>query len=424
MRDRRAGGLPRPRGLRPALRRHGPPRPDQRRALPARRPWRPSPGSPAPGCATSSRTARSTTRSCTTRRRPRPSPRPYAATTRRCPCSACPGSVWLAVAEAAGLTPVAEAFADRAYTPEGTLVSRREPDAVLHDPDEVAERSVRMATRQEVVAADGSVVAVRAGSVCVHGDSPGAVAMATAVRRGLEEAGVRVAPFVGGDAGMRLLPVRRLRPAGRAGGPRRGARALRRARRGPARGRRRPGPGRPHPDAAHRPRPHRPRPGRPGGAGGRGRGRATAPTPGCVEVPVTYDGEDLAEVGRLTGLGERGVVEAHTAQEWTVAFCGFAPGFGYLVGTDERLHRAAARRPAHPGARPRAVALAGEFTGVYPRESPGRLAADRAHHPRAVGPRARPAGPAGARRPRPVRGGVMADRRGAGVARGRHAPAR
>jgi 5-oxoprolinase (ATP-hydrolysing) subunit A len=112
-----------------------------------------------------------------------------------------PSSVWLAVAEGAGLTPVPEAFADRAYTPDGTLVSRREPDAVLHDPDRVAERTVRIATRDEVVAADGSLVAVRAASVCVHGDSPGAVAMATAVRRGLEEAGVRVLPFVGGEPG-------------------------------------------------------------------------------------------------------------------------------------------------------------------------------------------------------------------------------
>lgn len=91
---------------------------------------------------------------------------------------------------------------------------------------------------------------------------------------------------------------------------------------------------------------------------------------GRVEVPVTYDGEDLAEVARLTGLGERGVVEAHTAQEWTVAFCGFAPGFGYLVGTDDRLHvpRRSNPRTKVPA---RSVALAGEFTSVYPRESPG-----------------------------------------------------
>ena len=94
------------------------------------------------------------------------------------------------------------------------------------------------------------------------------------------------------------------------------------------------------------------------------------PDAGLVEVPVTYDGDDLAEVGRLTGLGERGVVEAHTAQEWTVAFCGFAPGFGYLVGADERLTvpRRDVPRTRVPA---RSVALAGEFTGVYPRESPG-----------------------------------------------------
>lgn len=96
----------------------------------------------------------------------------------------------------------------------------------------------------------------------------------------------------------------------------------------------------------------------------------TRPDAGHLEVPVTYDGEDLAEVGRLTGLGERGVVEAHTGQEWTVAFCGFAPGFGYLVGTDDRLHvpRRATPRTRVPAG---AVALAGEFAGVYPRESPG-----------------------------------------------------
>jgi 5-oxoprolinase (ATP-hydrolysing) subunit A len=112
-----------------------------------------------------------------------------------------PGSVWLEAAAAAGLTGVPEAFADRAYTPQGALVSRREPGAVLEDPDHVAERSVRMATRREVVAADGSVVAVSAGSLCVHGDSAGAVAMATAVRRGLQEAGVRIEPFVPGGTG-------------------------------------------------------------------------------------------------------------------------------------------------------------------------------------------------------------------------------
>lgn len=108
-----------------------------------------------------------------------------------------PGSVFLELAADAGLTTVAEAFADRGYTPEGTLVSRREDGAVLHDAEEVAARCVAMATRGEVEAVDGSRVAVRPASLCVHGDSPGAVAMAGRVRAGLEQAGVRVAPFVG-----------------------------------------------------------------------------------------------------------------------------------------------------------------------------------------------------------------------------------
>lgn len=96
----------------------------------------------------------------------------------------------------------------------------------------------------------------------------------------------------------------------------------------------------------------------------------TRPTARHVEVPVVYDGEDLAEVARLTGLSEREVVAAHTGQEWTVAFCGFAPGFGYLVGEDGRLNvpRRTDPRTRVPSG---AVALAGEFTGVYPRPSPG-----------------------------------------------------
>lgn len=93
-------------------------------------------------------------------------------------------------------------------------------------------------------------------------------------------------------------------------------------------------------------------------------------TTGEVEVPVIYDGEDLAEVARLTGLDERAVVEAHTGTPWTVAFCGFAPGFGYMVGGDERLQ---VPRRDNPRTRvPRgSVAIAGEFASIYPRESPG-----------------------------------------------------
>jgi len=107
-----------------------------------------------------------------------------------------PGSALLEEAERAGLVVVTEAFADRAYTPEGTLVSRREPGAVLHDPDEVAERVLRMVTEGTVIAIDGSVVPVNAQSVCIHGDSPGATAMAVAVRSRLDAENIDIRSFV------------------------------------------------------------------------------------------------------------------------------------------------------------------------------------------------------------------------------------
>jgi UPF0271 protein len=107
-----------------------------------------------------------------------------------------PGSVLLATAERAGLRTVREAFADRAYTPQGTLVSRREAGAVLSDPAEVARRVVQMVVEGHVDAIDGSRVTVHAESVCVHGDSPGAVAMAQRIRADLAAAGVELEAFV------------------------------------------------------------------------------------------------------------------------------------------------------------------------------------------------------------------------------------
>jgi UPF0271 protein len=106
-----------------------------------------------------------------------------------------PGSRWLALADAAGLETVHEAFADRAYTPRGRLVSRREPGAVLHDPAEVTARAVRFATEGTVVAIDGSVLAMPARSVCVHSDTPGALELVRAVREAMTGAGVRVESF-------------------------------------------------------------------------------------------------------------------------------------------------------------------------------------------------------------------------------------
>jgi UPF0271 protein len=106
-----------------------------------------------------------------------------------------PGSVAARQAAGAGLAVVAEAFADRAYTPAGTLVSRAEPGAVLTDPGEVAARVVALVTTGTVTSVTGEPVAVAARSVCVHGDTPGAVTLARAVRDALAEAGVRLTPF-------------------------------------------------------------------------------------------------------------------------------------------------------------------------------------------------------------------------------------
>ncbi|HET9140995.1 LamB/YcsF family protein, partial [Actinophytocola sp.] len=89
------------------------------------------------------------------------------------------------------------AFADRGYTPEATLVARGKPGALLPDTDAVVARAVRLATQGEIVAEDGTVLAVRAASLCLHGDTPGAVAHARAVRAALTGAGVEVAPFAG-----------------------------------------------------------------------------------------------------------------------------------------------------------------------------------------------------------------------------------
>lgn len=107
-----------------------------------------------------------------------------------------PDSEVLRLAEKAGLRAVPEAFADRAYNSDGTLVPRSLPGAVLEDPELVAEQALRMATESIVHAIDGSKLKIRAESICVHGDSPGAVAMATAVKSALDDAGVSIGSFL------------------------------------------------------------------------------------------------------------------------------------------------------------------------------------------------------------------------------------
>ncbi len=106
-----------------------------------------------------------------------------------------PGSVLAAAATDAGLTVVAEGFADRGYRADGTLTPRSSPGAVLHDPDAVVAQVLRMATERDVIAVDGTVVPCPVASVCVHGDTPGAVEMARRVRAALTAAGLPVEPF-------------------------------------------------------------------------------------------------------------------------------------------------------------------------------------------------------------------------------------
>ncbi len=106
-----------------------------------------------------------------------------------------PGSELLRAAEAAGLTPVKEAFADRAYDGAGHLVSRRQEGAVISDAPSVVARSLRLVTDGQVTAVNGSQVSVRAQSLCLHGDTPGALRLARRVRDALTKAGVELSPF-------------------------------------------------------------------------------------------------------------------------------------------------------------------------------------------------------------------------------------
>lgn len=99
------------------------------------------------------------------------------------------------IARAEGLTVIAEGFADRGYNDDGTLVPRSQPGSVRTDPGEVAARALAMVTRHTVQSASGKQVRLQARSICIHGDTAGAVALARAVRHALTEAGVRLAPF-------------------------------------------------------------------------------------------------------------------------------------------------------------------------------------------------------------------------------------
>jgi 5-oxoprolinase (ATP-hydrolysing) subunit A len=101
----------------------------------------------------------------------------------------------VAAGDAAGLPMAHEIFADRAYEDDGSLVSRRKPGAVLHDPEQIARRVVRMVQDGAVVSVSGKVIKMRMDTVCIHGDTPGAVEIGRGVRQALKDSGIDVAPF-------------------------------------------------------------------------------------------------------------------------------------------------------------------------------------------------------------------------------------
>jgi len=105
------------------------------------------------------------------------------------------GSQWEEIARNHGVRVARECYADRAVTPQGTLVPRSQPGAVIHEPEAVLDRSLKLATTGRVTAIDGTEIDFSADSICLHGDTAGAVELAAAVRNGLEAAGVEIIPM-------------------------------------------------------------------------------------------------------------------------------------------------------------------------------------------------------------------------------------
>lgn len=116
---------------------------------------------------------------------------------RSLPVVCSPGSTLAELAVGAGLTVVAEGFPDRAYEPDGRLVSRTQPGAVIDDPDAVVQRALRLAREGTVVAVDGTVVPNRVASICLHSDTPGVAELARRIRDAFTGAGIPLAPFAG-----------------------------------------------------------------------------------------------------------------------------------------------------------------------------------------------------------------------------------
>ena len=388
--------------------RRRPGRPLRRRALPARRAGRLRPRRPAPGCGTSSRTARCTAPCGRRPARPTPSPPRSPAYDPTLPLLGPPGSALAAAARSrAGVGFVAEGFADRAYQPDGRLVPRSRPGAVLRRPGRRGRAGGRARDRDRVTRGRRQRDRGAAESICVHGDSPGAVATARAVRARPADAGrrpdavraVRTLPY-GGDAVLRRTgrtARRRLAAAAAPAADAAIAEVVPAAR-----------------TVLVRFVPGRPRP-RPRGAARRGPTsvRRRPPTAPPCDSRCATTGPTSTHVADELGLSREALVARHAGAEYTVAFCGFAPGFGYLDRPARGAARAAAATSRARACPAGAVGIAGAVHRRLPAALPRRLAAARPHRRRALGPRRatrRPSSTPG----RPVRF-RRADDRGAGA---------
>ena len=275
-----------------------------------------------------------------------------------------PGSALLRCADAAGLEPVVEAFADRAYLRDGRLVPRSEPDALVVEPGEVA-----AAGRAPGDGARGRVGRRHRR----QGPGPLALPPRRHTRRGRPGAGRarrarrgrRLAPRL---HGMRVLPYGPEGGSSRCPSPTWSASSPRSS-----------GATTPTSPSSCRPRARSSSgsarvPTAPAAAGGWPRSCpsdvGSTDQREVVEIAVRYDGEDLASVAAACGLSSAEVVDRHRATDYTCAFCGFAPGFAYLRGLDPALvlpRRATPRTRVPAGA----VAIADTYTAVYPSVSPG-----------------------------------------------------
>ena len=285
-----------------------------------------------------------------------------------------------------GIRPIFEAFPDRAYTADGRLLSRRLPGAVIHEPEIVAERAVRMVAEQRVIAADGTSVPLDAQTLCVHGDTPSAVDLLQKIRAAMAAAEIAVVPM--GE----LVPAQRIfaRAHVRLNGDRgllceygntidpevnQTVRAMAQLlMQQPPKGVQSVVPAYRSLCLTYDPAATTPGAVKDHLAQMEGRlTDASLSPPMVVEIPVCYggkEGPDLAFVAEHAGLSEADVIRLHSAVDYPIYMIGFAPGFCYLGGLDERLSTprlATPRTMVEAGS----VGIANSQTGMYPSASPG-----------------------------------------------------